>query len=102
MREPRIKVSPEESEAIYHCMTRTVNGEWLFTDADKEMLRRLIWLLVEFCGLELLSYAIMSNHFHVLVWGAEGDRLLRASSAGGLPVNGGLGWGGGGGGDSRA
>ena len=67
MREPRIKVSPEESEAIYHCMTRTVNGEWLFTDADKEMLRRLIWLLTEFCGLELLTYVIMSNHFHVLV-----------------------------------
>ena len=30
VREPRIKVSPEEPEAIYHCMTRTVNGEWLF------------------------------------------------------------------------
>ena len=44
-----------------------MNGDWLFKNADKEMLRRLIWLLVEFCGLELLTYAIMSNHFHVLV-----------------------------------
>ncbi|HYC71821.1 MAG TPA: transposase [Opitutaceae bacterium] len=67
MREPRIKVLPEEAEAIYHCMSRTVNGEWLFKDADKEMLRRLIWLLAEFCGLELLTYTVMSNHFHVLV-----------------------------------
>lgn len=67
MRERRIKIPPEEAEAIYHLMSRTVNGERLFKDADKEMLRRMIWLLVEFCGVELLTYAIMSNHFHLLV-----------------------------------
>lgn len=67
VREPRIKIPSEVAEAIYHCMSRTVNGEKLFDDADKEVLRRMIWLLVEFCGLELVTYAVMSNHFHVLV-----------------------------------
>jgi len=80
MREPRIKVSPEESEAIYHCMTRTVNGERLFQDTDKEILRRMIWLLVEFCGLEMLTYTVMANHFHVLVrvprWAPIADEEL--------------------------
>jgi putative transposase len=67
MREPRIKIPSEIAEALYHCMSRTVNGEKLFKDADKEMLRRMIWLLVEFCGLQLVTYAILSNHFHVFV-----------------------------------
>jgi len=67
MRERRIKIPPEEGAAIYHCMSRTVNGEQLFHEADREMLRRMIWRLAEFCGLELLTYTILSNHFHVLV-----------------------------------
>ena len=29
-----------EGDAIYHCMTRPVNGEFLFEDRDKEVLRR--------------------------------------------------------------
>lgn len=27
--------------AVYHCMTRTVNGERLFEDREKEVLRKL-------------------------------------------------------------
>lgn len=67
MREPRIKVSPREAEAVYHCTSRTVNGEWLFDDTAKEVLRRHIRVLAEACGLELLTHAEMINHFHTLV-----------------------------------
>jgi putative transposase len=55
------------SDAIYHCMTRTVNGEFLFEDRDKEVLRRMIRQVADFSGVEILTYCIMSNHFHVLV-----------------------------------
>lgn len=48
-------------------MTRTVNGEFLFEDRDKEVLRKMLWQVADFCGVELLTYCIMSNHFHVLV-----------------------------------
>lgn len=48
-------------------MSRTVNSEWLFEEADRERLRLLIWAVAEFCGIEVLTYAILSNHFHVLV-----------------------------------
>jgi REP-associated tyrosine transposase len=48
-------------------MTRTVNGERLFEDTAKEVLRRQLWLVAEFCGVEVVTYAILSNHFHVLV-----------------------------------
>lgn len=65
MRTRRLKV--EGAEAAYHCMTRTVNGERLFGDREKEVLRKIFWQVADFCGVELLTYCIMSNHFHVLV-----------------------------------
>lgn len=54
-------------DAVYHCMTRTVNGELLFKDREKEILRKMIRQVAEFCGVDVLTYCIMSNHFHVLV-----------------------------------
>ena len=67
MRTARIKIAAEEGTAVYHCMTRTVNGERVIDDPAKEVLRGQLWLTAEFCGVEILTYAIMSNHFHVLV-----------------------------------
>jgi REP element-mobilizing transposase RayT len=67
VRTARIKISPAEGEAVYHCISRTVNGEWLFDDAAKEVLRRQLWQVADFCGLQIGTYAILSNHFHVLV-----------------------------------
>jgi hypothetical protein len=66
MRTARIKVSPVEGEAVYHCMTRTVNGERLLDDPAKEILRKHIWQVADYCGLQILTYTILSNHFHVL------------------------------------
>ena len=54
-------------DAIYHCMTRVVNGECLFRDREKEMLRKMIWQVADFCGVQVLTYCVMSNHFHVLL-----------------------------------
>jgi REP element-mobilizing transposase RayT len=48
-------------------MTRTVNGERLFGDREKEVLRKMIWQVSDFCGVEVLTYCVMSNHFHVLL-----------------------------------
>lgn len=54
-------------DAVYHCMTRTVNGEFLLKGREKEVLRKMIRQVADFCGVEVLTYCIMSNHFHVLV-----------------------------------
>ncbi|WP_244651340.1 MULTISPECIES: transposase [unclassified Lentimonas] len=48
-------------------MTRTVNGEMLFKDREKEMLRKMLWQVAKFCGAEILTYCVMTNHFHVLL-----------------------------------
>ncbi len=65
MRLRRTKV--QGASAVYHCMTRVVNGEMLFKDREKEMLRKMLWQVADFSGVEILTYCVMSNHFHVLV-----------------------------------
>ena len=53
--------------AVYHCMSRIVGGERLIRNRGKEIFRRQIWKVSDFCGVEILTYCIMSNHFHLLV-----------------------------------
>ncbi len=82
MRQARIKVNSREGEAIYHVMTRTVNGEHLLDDPAKHVLRRQIGQIAAYCGVEVCTFAILSNHFHVLVrvpqWSELNDtELLR-------------------------
>ncbi|HTZ20184.1 MAG TPA: transposase [Opitutaceae bacterium] len=67
MRTARIKVKAEVGEAVYHCMTRTVNGERILDDTAREVLRKQLWQIADYCGVQILTYAILSNHFHVLV-----------------------------------
>lgn len=67
MRRARIKANPDSESGVYHLISRTVNGEWMLGTPAKEILRRQMWQVAEFAGLEILTYAILSNHFHILV-----------------------------------
>jgi putative transposase len=67
MRRARIKIDAGVGAAVYHVMTRTVNGERILDDPAREVLRKQLWTIADYCGLEIITYAIMSNHFHVLV-----------------------------------
>ncbi len=72
----------------YHVMSRTCGGEVFFDDVEKEALKRVMARLADFCGVKLLTYAVMGNHFHALIevprhsaWverfeGAEGEERL--------------------------
>jgi REP element-mobilizing transposase RayT len=53
--------------ATYHAMSRVVGGDRLFGDREKEVLRKMLWQVADFCGVQILTYCVMSNHFHVLV-----------------------------------
>jgi putative transposase len=64
MRSARIKA---EGEGVYHCMTRVVNGERVLDETAREVLRKQVWQIAEFCGVQVITYAVMTNHFHVLV-----------------------------------
>lgn len=67
MRTARIKVPAVERDSLYHVMTRTVNGAFLFDDPAKEALRKQLWQIADYCGVQVVTYAILSNHFHVLL-----------------------------------
>ncbi|HKB91305.1 MAG TPA: transposase [Opitutaceae bacterium] len=67
MRQRRIKVAPEDGDAVYHCISRTVNGERLFEPSDREVLRNQMRVAAEYCGVEVLTYVILSNHFHIIL-----------------------------------
>jgi hypothetical protein len=62
-----LRFKTKHNAAVYHCISRTINGENLFDDASKEMLRKHLHQAAEFSGVKVLTYAFMSNHFHVLV-----------------------------------
>ncbi len=63
MRRPRLK--PESS--IFHCISRVVGNAWLLRLREKEVLRRQMWAVAEYCGVRILTYAFMSNHYHIVV-----------------------------------
>jgi len=67
LRQRRIKIPAAEDEAVYHCITRTVNRERLFDDVAMDILRRQLWQVADYCGVRVHTYAILSNHFHILV-----------------------------------
>ena len=39
----------------------------IFSDEEKERFRRLMRLVEEFCCVRILTYSLMTNHFHILV-----------------------------------
>ncbi|TVR48453.1 MAG: transposase [Puniceicoccaceae bacterium] len=65
MRTRRAKIIGQT--ATYHVITRTVAGQMLFGRPEKEVFRKIIRKVSLFCGVETLTFCIMSNHVHLLV-----------------------------------
>ena len=65
MRSPRLKLL--DCVAVYHCVSRIVGGALLLGDAEKERFRKLMWVLADFCGVEIIAHTLMSNHIHLVV-----------------------------------
>ena len=65
MRLARIKTDGES--AVYHCISRIVGGQMLLDELCQEKLVKILGQLAEFCGVEVITYCMMSNHFHLLL-----------------------------------
>jgi putative transposase len=68
MRFPRVKA---EGQSFYHCVSRVVDRQFIFqTDGhgsvEAERFVRLMRRMEAFCGVRILTYVLMSNHFHLL------------------------------------
>jgi REP element-mobilizing transposase RayT len=56
-----------EKPAIYHCISRVVDRRFVFGDVEREHFRMFLRMQENFSGCRVLSYCIMSNHFHILL-----------------------------------
>ncbi len=65
MAQARLTVTSEPT--VYHAITRTIQGTFLFGDVEKNMMRKMLLQMADFCGVEVLTYAVMSNHVHLVV-----------------------------------
>jgi putative transposase len=53
--------------AIYHCISRVVGRDFVLEVDERERFRMLMRMCEKFTGCRVLSYCLMSNHFHVLL-----------------------------------
>ena len=56
-----------EKPSIYHCISRVVDRRFVFGDVERERFRIFMRMQENFTGCRVLSYCIMSNHFHILL-----------------------------------
>ena len=63
MRRPRFKAPPEHPLAYYHCISRVVDRQFVFGPPEKEQFVEFMRLYERFCGLRVVTYCVMSNHF---------------------------------------
>jgi putative transposase len=73
---------------IYHCVSRVVDRRFVFAERECEAFRMFMRMYENFSGCRVLSYCIMSNHFHLLlevpplaVGGLSDEVLLKRLSA---------------------
>ena len=64
MRRPRIKAT---GEGFYHIVSRIVGRRFLIDDNEKGILLGMVRSAAAFSGVEVYTYALMDNHFHLLV-----------------------------------
>ena len=69
MRQSRIR---GEGKSYYHCLSRVVDRRHVFHDEEKEHFVALMRKLEAFHGMRIVTYCVMSNHFHLLI--EEPDR----------------------------
>ena len=65
------------SSTCFHLMSRTCGGSVFFDDTEKEGLVLVLKRLAAFCGIKLLTYCVMGNHFHALVRVPDRDEWLK-------------------------
>lgn len=77
-----------DKPAIYHCISRVVDRRFVFGDEERKKFRVFMRMQENFTGCRVLSYCVMSNHFHILLevppmpeGGLSDDQLLDRLSA---------------------
>ncbi len=67
MRQARLKAPADWELAYYHCVSRVVDRRFALGDEEKRQFLHFMRLYEKFCQVRIISYCLMSNHFHLLV-----------------------------------
>lgn len=67
MRQSRLKAPDDWAHAYYHCVSRVVDRRFALGEEEKQQFLHFMRLYEKFCQVRVVSYCLMSNHFHLLV-----------------------------------
>ncbi|MBM3847816.1 MAG: hypothetical protein FJ405_16220 [Verrucomicrobia bacterium] len=67
MRQGRFKTAGNGYHACYHLISRVVDKAFVFGEREKKQFCSLLHEYAQFCGIEILTFSLLSNHFHLLV-----------------------------------
>lgn len=91
MRKARWLATRQDSSSkpvIYHLISRVVDRRFVFAERECEAFRMYVRMYENFSGCRILSYCLMSNHFHLLLevppmaeGGLSDEALLQRLSA---------------------
>jgi putative transposase len=78
----RERVLPKVGGYFVHVTSRVRGQEFLLGPKEKEAFRELAFRWAEFSGITVVTYCVMSNHFHLLLWvpekgAVEHDEVVR-------------------------
>jgi len=79
MRRARLKVPEDRALGYYHCVSRVVDRRRVLREVEKEHFVALMRECEAFCELRVLTYCLMSNHFHILVEVPKRPEVLPSS-----------------------
>jgi putative transposase len=61
------RIQQDSQTSIYHCLSRTVHGERWLDEHGKAVFCKILHKMAKFSGIRVLTYCVMSNHFHLLL-----------------------------------
>ena len=67
VRQRRLKAAPESPVGYYHCISRVVDRAFVLLDEEKEVFVRMMREYERFYGVRVVTFCIMTNHFHILL-----------------------------------
>ncbi len=71
----RERVLPKSGGYFVHVTSRVRGQEFLLGAREKEAFRELAFRWAEFSGMTVVTYCVMSNHFHLLLWVPEREAV---------------------------
>ena len=57
----------ENGIGFYHCLSRVVDRNYVFGPSEREVFRKILRQVESFTGVRVVTWTILSNHFHLLL-----------------------------------